>query len=107
MRVTVRDLISQGMVQPPADLVAKYRGQNVRAKVLSDGRIKFGGEHYRSPSLAGGAARVSVAGPWPNGKLPPTNGWTFWQVRLPDGQVVSLAELRDRLPGGGAAEAAG
>jgi hypothetical protein len=57
----------------------------------------FNGKPYDSLSTAGGVARNSVAGPFPGRDVPQTNGWTFWQLRRPDGRLVPLDDLRREL----------
>lgn len=107
LQATLQDLLSHELISAPCELVCRYRGKQLKARLEADGRIRFGGELYTSPSLAGGAARVAIAGPWHHGRLPSTNGWTFWQVKQPDGSLVTLADLRARLPGQGSAQTAG
>jgi hypothetical protein len=74
-----------------------YRGVDLVARIESVARIVFNGNPYDSLSTAGGVARNSVAGPFPGRAIPQTNGWTFWQVRRPDGRLVPLDELRREL----------
>ena len=59
-----------------------YKGKEFKALVYHNGRIKFNGQFYDSPSAAGQAARHCK-----------TNGWTFWQLRK-DGELVKLSKLR-------------
>lgn len=63
-------------------IYANYKGTEFTAVVQRNGRIKFNGQFYDSPSAAGKAARKRE-----------TNGWSFWRVRK-DGELVKLAELR-------------
>ena len=63
-------------------IYASYKGKEFKAHVFRNGRIKFNGQFYDSPSAAGKAARKRE-----------TNGWSFWRVRK-DGALVKLAELR-------------
>ena len=65
-------------------IYATYKGKEFKAVVYRNGRIKFNGEFYDSPSAAGTAARKRA-----------TNGWTFWRVRK-DGELVKLSELRKK-----------
>ena len=64
-------------------LYATYRGKDHKAVVLADGRIKFNGVLYDTPSAAARAVR----------KLP-TNGWAFWRVRS-QGRLIRLSDARD------------
>ena len=63
-------------------IYASYKGKEFKAVVYRNGRIKFNGQFYDSPSAAGKAARKSEI-----------NGWLFWRVRK-DGKLVKLSELR-------------
>ncbi len=61
----------------------EYKGKEFSAWVRKDGRIKFEGKIYNSPTMAGIAAigrRV--------------NGWTFWKFKNDDGEWVKLDVLR-------------
>lgn len=62
-----------------------HKGKEFKAVVYRNGRIKFNGRFYDSPSAAGTAARRRE-----------TNGWTFWRVRK-DGEMVKLSELRKQV----------
>jgi hypothetical protein len=95
--ITLGDLISAGLVSPPLDLGRTYRGAHVSARVEADGRVSFQGRRFDSLSAAAGAARVSVAGPFPGRAYPQTNGWTFWLFRDADGRLKELDLLRRRL----------
>ena len=63
-------------------IYATYKGKDFKAVVYNNGRIKFNGQFYDSPSTAGKAAMGREV-----------NGWTFWRVRK-DGELVKLSELR-------------
>jgi hypothetical protein len=39
-------------------------------------------------------ARKSVVGSPPGRACPPTNGWTFWEYRMGDGELHQLDNLR-------------
>jgi hypothetical protein len=65
-------------------LKGSYKGQIYRALVMRDGRIRFGGKLYGSPSLAAATAR----------KTPSCDGWRFWHYERAPGDWVSLRELR-------------
>ena len=67
-------------------IYATYKGKEFKAIVYLNGRIKFNGRFFDSPSAAGVAARQRS-----------TNGWTFWHVRK-DGELVKLCELRKQAP---------
>jgi len=94
--VTLKALISEGILRTPAELSATYRGHELTATVNEDGTVRYGGQQCTSPSQAAGVARKA----WYKGtrSLPPTNGWGFWLVRDPDGGgLIPLGGLRQRL----------
>ena len=68
----------------PLKLRVRYKGKLIKARVRRDGRIRFGGELYDSPSLAGAAACQRRT----------CNGWTFWEYERARGDWVPLDELR-------------
>jgi hypothetical protein len=73
-------------------LFRKYKGQEVEAKLLTDGKVEFQGTIYDTCSTAAEWARASVTG-----QRMHTNGWTFWQWRSGDGKIQTLFDLRKRL----------
>jgi hypothetical protein len=87
---TLRKLVEAGLVKAGSKAFAEYQGQRYEAVVQPDGKMLFEGEAFRSPSAAGGAvtAKHGVSKP---------NGWTFWQVKNSEGEVVKLAALRKQF----------
>jgi hypothetical protein len=71
-------------IQGAIDLRARFKGRFVRARVRRDGRIRFGGRLFTSPSLAGAAACGTRT----------CNGWQFWSYERAPGDWVRLKELR-------------
>lgn len=71
-------------VAAPLKLRARHKGKSLSATVRRDGRIRFAGTLYDSPSLAGAAAVQRRS----------CNGWTFWQYQRAPGDWVFLDELR-------------
>jgi len=65
-------------------LRARYKGKLVKARVLRDGRVSFGGKRYDSPSQAAAAAVGRKA----------RNGWAFWKYERAPGDWVPIKELR-------------
>jgi hypothetical protein len=65
-------------------IYASYRGKEYKAWVRTNGRIKFAGRFYNSPSLAGIAAT----------KKKTINGWKFWKYKNKDGELVYIDVLR-------------
>jgi hypothetical protein len=96
--VTLADLIKAGLLRPPVELVCSYMGNEIRATVTATGEIDLNGNRYTSPSTAAGMARVPhFEGDLKGRPYPQTNGWTFWRIKDPDGQLVELDVLRRRL----------
>ena len=62
-----------------------YKGKLYIATVLNSGRIKYDGDIYNSPSMAG-TAIVNR----------PVAGWHFWKYRTKKGEWVKLDELRKK-----------
>jgi hypothetical protein len=67
----------------PMKLRASLKGQQFQARARRDGRIRFQGKLYRSPSQAGHAATKRSC-----------NGWWFWKFERAPGDWVRLRELR-------------
>jgi hypothetical protein len=66
-------------------LRARFKGKTLRARVRSNGTIRFGGKKFNSPSLA---ARAAI------GRRRAINGWNFWTYERAPGDWVQLDELR-------------
>ena len=94
--VTLKDLILSGTLALPLDLETTYKGQKVTARIEADGNVTWNGTTYDSLSIAGGMARKSIVGAPPGREYPPTNGWTFWRFREPDGPLALIDVLRQR-----------
>lgn len=106
--VALQDLVASGLLPPGTKLARIYKGKPLTATVDSDGRVRFAGEIYNSPSMAAGAARATVIGVGKDGKLPPTNGWTFWEANVGSGKPQELSALRAKfLKQAGGAEGTG
>jgi len=65
-------------------LRGSVKGKTVRARVLKNGQISFGGQRYRSPSRAAAVACGTRT----------RNGWRFWTYERAPGDWVPLSELR-------------
>ena len=104
---TISDLIRAGLIAPPTPLERKYKRNTLTAEIRADGSIWFAGKPYESLSKAGSAARTTVIGLKPNGKMHATNGWSFWRVRDGSGALVPVDELRQAYISKGSSEAAG
>lgn len=68
----------------PLRLKAVYKGKTLHARVRRDGRIRFGGKLYKSPSGAGCVAVGHAC-----------NGWHFWKFERAPGDWVRLYKLKD------------
>jgi RAMA domain-containing protein len=62
---------------------AVYKGKTLKARVRRDGRIRFAGKLYKSPSGAGCAAVGRAC-----------NGWHFWKFERAPGDWVRLNRLK-------------
>ena len=71
-------------IDGPLKIRSRYKGKFIKARVRHDGRIRFGGKLYTSPSVAGAVAV----------KRRSCNGWTFWKYERAPGDWVMLNELR-------------
>jgi hypothetical protein len=91
---SIQDLIAAGLLHPPIEVEATYLQRRVTATINSQGEFEVEGEIFASPSASAGRARGLVKG---DGRIYPTSGWDFWSVRHPDGSLVTLAALRERL----------
>lgn len=99
--VTVKQLLDAGLIQPGTQLRQRYLGQDIRASVEPDGRVRVGDEIYDSLSIAGGAARVAVKGPPADGRrYYQTNGWTFWEYTDANGTQRPIDALRKQYLSG-------
>lgn len=78
-RLSLAGLLTAGRTA----LRAEYKGQQFNAVALADGRIRYQGVFYDSPSGAGKAV---------TGK--PIDGWHFWRYRSADGDWTPLDRLR-------------
>lgn len=67
----------------PRRLRAIHKGKTFRAHVRRDGRVRFGGKTYDTPTAAG----VAVVGR-------ACNGWKFWKYERAPGDWISLKELK-------------
>jgi len=61
----------------------KYKGKDYKAWISGNGKIKYNGKWYDSPSVVGSVVR--------GGKS--TNGWRFWKYKNKSGELVYLSEL--------------
>ena len=98
LRARVKSLVTEGVIQPPLDLHATYKDQQITARVEVDGTVIFREESFSSLSFAAAAARRFVSD-MPDASFA-TNGWTFWRFTDDDGQVKSVDILRQRLLAG-------
>jgi hypothetical protein len=83
--VTVQDLMAAGLISAQAQLTSTNGAWPASAHISETGAVIFQGTTYKTPSAAGAAVK--------NGKA--TNGWDFWAVVTPTGQV-RLSALRAR-----------
>lgn len=94
--VKLADLISRGLLSAGATLMCQREGRELTGTLLADGSIEVAGATYRTPSAAGAAAKMAMAGgPLPD-SVKATDGWGFWQTKDSTGAVVTLKDLRRR-----------
>ena len=67
-------------------IYAKYKGKEYKAWVRTNGGIRFKGQTYDSPSMAG----ISVT------KKKTMNGWRFWKYKDKNGELVYIDQLRKK-----------
>ena len=95
--VKVLDLINAGLLSAGAVLEVIGTGfEGTKATVEADGRLLLNGVAYATPSAAGAAVRGGIVA-----------GWDYWAARDDNQNLVSLAELRARLPGIGSTNGGG
>ncbi len=71
-------------ISGPFKLRARFKGRILTARVRRDGKVRFEGKVYTSPSEAAAAAC----------KRKTCNGWRFWQYERAPGDWVRLDSLR-------------
>lgn len=93
--VSLKDLISSRLINPPIDLTRKYKGQELFAQIESDGRVSCLGDTYDSVSLAAGmpwalaahfkktTSREGTTGPGAASPSLPTSGADRHAIRRP------------------------
>lgn len=65
-------------------LRVRYKGKVYKAILRIDGKIRYDGVIYKTPSAAGAAVRSGRA----------TNGWQFWHYERAPGDWVPLLKMR-------------
>ena len=70
-------------VTEPFNIRARFKGRTFHARVRRDGRIRFQGKTYKSPSAAGSAVCKRAC-----------DGWWFWKYERAPGNWVRLDMLR-------------
>ncbi|MBK7877785.1 MAG: type I restriction enzyme HsdR N-terminal domain-containing protein [Planctomycetes bacterium] len=95
--VTLRQLIDAGVLRPPVELSCHYKGRDLTARIERDGTVTCMSATYPSLSIAGSVARASIRGRRPDGKLPATNGWSFWSYRASDGSLQKIDQARQAI----------
>ena len=88
--VKIADLMEAGLLSAGTTLEFTWTGYTDKhATVQPDGQLLLDGVPYATPSAAGTAVRDGAV-----------NGWEYWAVRDENKDLVSLAELRAKLPKG-------
>lgn len=94
--VSLGSLIEAGLIRVPAEIEATFKKTRLTARIEGPEAITFLGKAYPSLSAAGSAARAHVLR---STKLPATNGWDFWRIREPGGDLTPIGDLRTRFLG--------
>ena len=76
-------------MKAPVQLKARYKGHDLKAQLLADGRVEFDGKPYRFCSGAAVGALKKLTG-----KKLSVDGWGFWQYTNEDGKLVPLKAAR-------------
>jgi hypothetical protein len=88
--VTLKQVIDAGVLTPPVRLFRRYKGHELVAQLLPDGRVEFQGTCYDSGSTSADYARGTITG-----RRMHTNGWVFWQYQDEKGKKMLLADARN------------
>jgi hypothetical protein len=98
LRITVTDLIDQGLINAPTTVFGIHSGRRISARLTAEGRFVHRRSTYSSPSGAAGKVITAELGATSAGRpYLPINGWKFWQVVCADGKTRTLAEVREQL----------
>ena len=74
----------KGLFKGGKVIYVNYNGKDYKAWVYRNGRIKFNGELFDSPSTAGASIKKGKS----------TNGWRFWKYKDENGKLVYIDNLR-------------
>ncbi|WP_327025755.1 hypothetical protein [Micromonospora sp. NBC_01739] len=97
-KLKLADLLAAGRLRPGTTLIARYLGQQHTAELLADGRVRYRGEDYDSPSGAGRAVKIMLHGRDITENRIATDGLDFWHAQdAVKGDVVTLKEIRRRV----------
>ncbi|WP_422741625.1 hypothetical protein ACN27B_24395 [Micromonospora sp. WMMD754] len=97
-RLKLPDLLASGRLVPGTVLTARYLGEQHTAELLADGRVRYRGNVFNSPSGAGEAVKIAIHGPGITGARKATDGLDFWQAEdALAGDHVTLKEIRRRV----------
>jgi hypothetical protein len=91
-QVSLTSLIAASVITAPIRLFRKYKGHDLEAKLLPNGKVEFQGETYDTCSTAAEHARATVTGKKMN-----TNGWAFWQFMDANGKKRCLDDARQQM----------
>lgn len=86
-RVTVRDLVSAGIVKAGDTWVYRGKGTEVHVKVEPDGSLAIGNRKFDSPSMAGKHATGWMS----------CHGWKLWRYKDANGEWRAIDELRQQF----------
>lgn len=92
---SLADMVAAGYLSAPASVRATFRGQSFDAVIDSQGAVVLDGVAH-TPSGAGRAAKISVAGADASKGVLATDGWIFWKAQDVAGEWETLEEFRRR-----------
>ncbi|HEV8113172.1 MAG TPA: hypothetical protein VGR31_10380 [Planctomycetota bacterium] len=90
----LQGLVDSRFLRAPALLSRTFKGRELTATLRKDATVECLGKTYQSLSQAACAARASVIGVRPDGKMRATNGWRFWKYKAMDGTIREIDHAR-------------
>lgn len=96
--LSVIDHVTKTVTRTPLKVSGEYQGHRIEAELDTQGVFHWRSESFGSPSVAAGRIITTVTGAsTPDRSYLSMNGWKFWSVTMPDGEKVTLADLRAQV----------
>jgi hypothetical protein len=86
-RVTLQDLISQGLINPKQRLFKTYKDNRYEAEIMAGGQLRLLHDNTVWNSLSGASDHITDIS---------TDGWEWWYTEV-NGQRCVMDDLRKRL----------